>query len=167
MPTSVLSAISIPAANGICITLIIYISFEILPFLVLRGRQEGRREGEGGPGDQEDEHSCFSDNTHRDMVQDIQGVQNVYLGTYGSVSGTSIKDVVAEIDADLAARLETEIAASLDAANALQPPFDNEIALDNTEGRERVQTLITNLRTQEATLEEVFRAFELSVPVVE
>jgi putative iron-regulated protein len=118
-------------------------------------------------GDQEDEHSCFSDNTHRDMIQDVQGVQNVYIGSYGSVSGTSLKDVVAEMDSELADRLEAEITASLDAANALQPPFDNEIALENTEGRERVQTLITALRTQESTLEEVFRGFGLAVPEVE
>ena len=33
-------------------------------------------------GDQEDEHSCFSDNTHRDMAQDARGIQNVWLGEY-------------------------------------------------------------------------------------
>lgn len=115
-------------------------------------------------GDQEDEHSCFSDNTHRDMIQDIQGIQNVYLGTYGSVSGTGIKDVVEAFDADLAAQLETEIQASLDAANALQPPFDLEIAAGNTEGNARVQTLIAALRTQEQTLEEVFRGFGFAIP---
>lgn len=118
-------------------------------------------------GDQEDEHSCFSDNTHRDMIQDIQGVQNIYLGTYGSVSGLGIKDIVAEVDPDLADRLETEIEASLAAANAMQTPFDNEIAMDNSEGRERVQTLITALRTQEQSLEEAFRAFGLAVPEAE
>src|SRR5690606_19649365 len=50
-------------------------------------------------GDQEDEHSCFSDNTHRDMVQDVQGVQNVWLGSYTRtdgqvVSGVGIQKVV-------------------------------------------------------------------------
>ncbi|MAA78480.1 MAG: iron-regulated protein [Deltaproteobacteria bacterium] len=118
-------------------------------------------------GDQEDEHSCFSDNTHRDMVQDVQGIQNVYLGTYGSVSGTSIKDVVATFDAEIADRLEIEIQASLDAANALQVPFDNEIAAGNTDGNERVQALITALRTQEKTMEEVFRGFGFAVPAPE
>lgn len=118
-------------------------------------------------GDQEDEHSCFSDNTHRDMIQDVQGIQNVYLGTYGSVSGTSIKDVVAAFDADLAARLESEIQASLDAANALQIPFDNEIAAENADGNARVQALITALRTQEKTMEEVFRGFGFAVPAPE
>ena len=118
-------------------------------------------------GDQEDEHSCFSDNTHRDMIQDVQGVQNVYLGTYGSVSGTSIKDVVAEKDSALADRLADEIQASLDLANALNTPFDQEIASDNVEGQERVAALIAALRTQEKTLEEVFTLFAFTVPVAE
>lgn len=115
-------------------------------------------------GDQEDEHSCFSDNTHRDMIQDIQGIQNVYLGTYGSISGTGIKDVVESFDADLAARLESEIQASLDAAQDLQIPFDMEIAAGNAEGNARVETLITALRTQEKTMEEVFRGFGFAIP---
>ncbi|WP_411377046.1 imelysin family protein [Flavobacterium psychrophilum] len=31
-----------------------------------------------GNADQEDEHSCFSDNTHRDIILNLQGVINVY-----------------------------------------------------------------------------------------
>jgi putative iron-regulated protein len=118
-------------------------------------------------GDQEDEHSCFSDNTHRDMIQDIQGVQNVFLGTYGAQDGVGIKDVIAELDSGLASRLEEEIAASLAAANALQPPFDQEILNGNDAGRARVQALIDALRIQEVTLEEAFVAFGLDVPVAE
>lgn len=120
-------------------------------------------------GDQEDEHSCFSDNTHRDMIQDIQGVLNVYRGTYTKVDGTtisgaSLKDVVAAKDSELAKRLDDEIAASLAAAKALTPPFDREIATSNAAGRMRVQALITALRKQEKTLEEVFRKLGLTVP---
>ncbi len=33
--------------------------------------------------EQEDEHSCFSDNTHVDMIEDVRGIQNVWLGIYG------------------------------------------------------------------------------------
>jgi putative iron-regulated protein len=40
--------------------------------------------------DQEDEHSCFSDNTHRDTRQDAQGVKNVFLGSYTKVDGTLV-----------------------------------------------------------------------------
>ncbi len=32
--------------------------------------------------DQEDEHSCFSDNTHRDIVTNNQGIYNTSYGTY-------------------------------------------------------------------------------------
>ncbi len=120
-------------------------------------------------GDQEDEHSCFADNTHRDMVQDIQGVLNVWEGSYTrldgtTVSGPGIKDVVEAVDSELAAGLDAKIKESLNLANALQPPFDQEIAVDNAEGRARVQALITALRQQESMLEEVFLKFGLSIP---
>ncbi len=123
-------------------------------------------------GDQEDEHSCFSDNTHRDMVQDVRGVQNVYLGRYEAVDGSviegvGIKEVVLEVEPELAEELEQQIATSLELAEALQPPFDQEIASDNTAGRDRVAALVSSLRAQENLLEDVFQALGLSVPVVE
>ncbi|SMM98698.1 Iron-regulated protein A precursor [uncultured Candidatus Thioglobus sp.] len=34
---------------------------------------------------EEDEHSCFSDNTHRDITQNYQGFKNLLLGTYNGV----------------------------------------------------------------------------------
>ena len=123
-------------------------------------------------GDQEDEHSCFSDNTHRDMIQDVQGIQNVYLGTYTrldgtKVSGTGVKDVIAARDADLANEIEAQIAKSLAAAKAMNTPFDQEIASDNPEGRARVEALIVSLRAQEDLLEDAFRLFGLDIPVAE
>lgn len=123
-------------------------------------------------GDQEDEHSCFSDNTHRDMVQDVQGVLNVYHGTYTRtdgdvVSGTGIREVVRLVNEGLARTLDQRIAASLDLANALEPPFDQEIALDNEAGRERVTALIEALHLQEDSLEEAFRELDLTIPELE
>ena len=117
-------------------------------------------------GDQEDEHSCFSDNTHRDFVQDVQGIQNVYLGKYqppagALISGTSVKDVVAKHDAALATALDLEIAKSLALAKALVPPFDQEILAGNAAGRARVQALATALRTQEKAMAKVFSSFGL------
>jgi putative iron-regulated protein len=123
-------------------------------------------------GDQEDEHSCFSDNTHRDMIQDIQGVQNVWTGSYtkldgSKVTGVGIRDVVASADATLASELTATIAQSAQLANQLMPPFDREIATANGAGRDRVEALITSLRKQETQLQRVFRLFGLTVPVVE
>ncbi len=35
-------------------------------------------------GDQEDEHSCFSDNTHVDFIMNAKGIETVYYGRYGA-----------------------------------------------------------------------------------
>ncbi|PCJ14374.1 MAG: peptidase, imelysin family protein, partial [Gammaproteobacteria bacterium] len=37
---------------------------------------------------QEDEHSCFSDNTHRDIWLNAEGVSNSYYGTYAGYDST-------------------------------------------------------------------------------
>ena len=37
---------------------------------------------------QEDEHSCFSDNTHRDIWLNAEGVSNSFTGTYGGYDST-------------------------------------------------------------------------------
>lgn len=120
--------------------------------------------------DQEDEHSCFSDNTHRDMIQDIQGVLNVYTGSYRrtdgtTVSGESIRAVVEVHDATLAEEIEERIETSLSLAKALETPFDREIDDTHEGGRKRVQDLVDSLRIQEGLLEEVFQGFGLAIPV--
>ena len=44
---------------------------------------------------EEDEHSCFSDNTHRDIVNDYLGFKNVLTATYkGKKYGASLLDAV-------------------------------------------------------------------------
>ena len=142
---------------------------------VLSGFETGgeRLEAALDSGEQEDEHSCFSDNTHRDMIQDIQGVLNVWRGSYtrldgSSVTGVGVRDVVAERDAALAQELDERIADSLRLANELVPPFDQEIKTDNPDGRARVQALIDSLREQGRLFdEEVFPLLALEVPVVE
>ena len=84
--------------------------------------------------DQEDEHSCFSDNTHRDIITNYKGIQNVYLGSYtrldGSiVSGTGITDVIAQVNPEL----NLDVLRVLDEANQMTTniyyPFDQAIVL--------------------------------------
>jgi putative iron-regulated protein len=142
--------------------------------IVLSGFETGgeRLQTALASGDQEDEHSCFSDNTHRDMVQDVQGVLNVYHGSYTRtdgdvVSGTGIRKVVELESGALADTLDDRIAESLDLANALEPPFDREIARGNDAGNARVEALIQALHLQEDSLEDVFRALELTIPETE
>jgi putative iron-regulated protein len=126
-------------------------------------------------GDQEDEHSCFSDNTHRDMVQDVRGMQNVWLGRYAaldpadSVSGTGLREVVASVDPVLAEEITAQIEESLSLAEALRPtqedpPFDVLISLGNAQGNAKVQALIDSLVEQEELLSRAFTAFGFTVP---
>ncbi len=140
--------------------------------IVLAGFETGgeRLQAALDAGDREEEHSCFSDNTHRDMIQDVQGIQNVYAGTYAGtrkVIGKGIKHVIEGINPTLAARLGTEIENALNKANALKIPFEAEIVSDNPEGNARVAALIASLRTVEGSLEEAFMALGLTVPVPE
>jgi putative iron-regulated protein len=53
--------------------------------------------------DPEEEHSCFSDNTHNDHFYDALGIRNAFYGEYVGVDGTvtkgaSLRDLVAEKD---------------------------------------------------------------------
>jgi len=120
-------------------------------------------------GEQEDEHSCFSDNTHRDMIQDIQGVQNVWLGTYTRldgdvIEGTGVDEVVSSVDEALAHEIEHQIEECLELANDLQVPFDQEIATDNPEGRDRVEALFLALGELSDLFADAFKALDLDVP---
>ncbi|WP_443137069.1 imelysin family protein [Mameliella sp. AT18] len=68
--------------------------------------------------DPEEEHDCFSDNTHNSHYYDGLGIQNVYLGEYvridGSlVSGPSLADLVAETDAALDAEMQGKLARTM------------------------------------------------------
>lgn len=55
---------------------------------------------------QEDEHSCFSDNTHRDVVTNAQGIINVLFGKYGTISGASVYDLINQEDSAIAKRFK-------------------------------------------------------------
>jgi putative iron-regulated protein len=121
--------------------------------------------------EQEEEHSCFSDNTHRDMIQDVQGVLNVWNGSYtrtdgSEVSGIGIADVVRAENRVLAADVDDKLNECLELANALVPPFDREIAPPaDDEGYNRVLALIVALNDAAELFEDAFRGFDLQVPM--
>lgn len=114
--------------------------------------------------DQEDEHSCFSDNTHRDVVNNALGIENVWLGRFKRRDGTrlegpSLRDLVASKDEALAKRTSAQIAASVAAAQAIQPPFDREIiGGKDAPGRQRIQKVIDSLTQQSKDLVEAANA---------
>ncbi len=118
--------------------------------------------------DKEDEHSCFSDNTHRDVFANARGIENVWLGSYkrldGSMlQGASLKDLVAAKNAALSDKVSKQIAQSVAAANAIQAPFDREIVGDkNAPGRIRVQRTIDSLVQQSKDITEAAAALGIT-----
>lgn len=86
--------------------------------------------------DQEDEHSCFSDNTHRDIITNFMGIANVYTGSYtrldGSVvSGAGIADVVEAVDPALNADILALLSDADTLTQQIHVPFDQAIVLSD------------------------------------
>lgn len=100
--------------------------------------------------DQEDEHSCFSDNTHRDIRLNISGIKNVYTGSYtrvsgAVVSGASLSELLTKIDADFSATVSADLTDAVNKVYATGIPFDNAIT-DGTQ-RPKVLDAVNSLRT--------------------
>src|SRR5690606_37695925 len=85
--------------------------------------------------DPEEEHDCFSDNTHNSHYYDVTGIRNVYEGSYervdgSTVEGAGIADLVRESDPALADEMEAKLAATLAAAEALKARAEGGEAYD-------------------------------------
>ena len=78
--------------------------------------------------DQEDEHSCFSDTTHLDLVANELGIEAMFSGCWQDRCGPGIADLARAVDPALAEELEGRIAAALAALRAIPPPFDQAVA---------------------------------------
>jgi len=77
---------------------------------------------------QEDEHSCFSDNTHRDIALNLQGVINVYKGQYGNINGASLEDLITKANPTVAGTINSYVLSSTTKVSAILRPFDYAIA---------------------------------------
>ena len=118
--------------------------------------------------DQENEHSCFSDNTHNDVILDAQGIANIGAGHYERTDGTAVAglglcDVVQSRDPHLAEQLRHDLEASVAAARSIPAPFDRAIiGSDDAPGRVAVHRTIQSLEAQAATLTKVASTLGLS-----
>ena len=75
-------------------------------------------------GSQEDEHSCFSDNTPNDFKYNLRGIRNVYLGEYGSWRGAGLSTLVRAYDKELDLEMRKLLAQAETAIAAIPVPFD-------------------------------------------
>lgn len=122
--------------------------------------------------DPEEEHDCFSDNTHNSHYYDVMGIRNVYFGEYkridGSVvSGPSVSDLVKAKDAEIDARVRNALDTSLKQFEALKvraqtvEAYDQMIGEGNDEGNAVVEAAIEALIAQTREFERAIAALEL------
>ncbi|HOY04993.1 MAG TPA: imelysin family protein [Saprospiraceae bacterium] len=108
--------------------------------------------------DQENEHSCFSDNTIADIQMNFKGLQNVYYGEYtrtdGSlVTGKSLASLASETDKDKAAAVSEAFANAQISISQIPVPFDQ--AILNSPGPQKILTAVADLRTLSDRLTDV------------
>lgn len=115
---------------------------------------------------QEDEHSCFSDNTHVDHLNDEIGIENVYLGKFGADDGPGLDDIVKAKDPALDAEMKERIAAAKAAIEAIPKPFDQAIQGDDTaDGRVKIKAAIDALKAQTNTITKIAEVLGVTVNI--
>jgi putative iron-regulated protein len=85
---------------------------------------------------QEDEHSCFSDNTHRDIYLNAEGMYKLYTGSYTRINGEvldlySLDNLVGAINSDLNNATLLAFTNSLTEISEMYIPFDQAIVLES------------------------------------
>jgi len=120
--------------------------------------------------DPEEEHDCFSDNTHNSHYYNQVGIMNVYLGRYegaNALTGASLSALVAAKDAKLDREVKQQLDATFAAMTALKQraetleTYDQMIAQGNAEGNAVVQSAIDALIAQTRSFERVIAALAL------
>ena len=119
--------------------------------------------------DPEEEHDCFSDNTHNSHFYDGLGVQNVYLGEYtridgSKISGPSVSDLVAESDPSLDMEMKIKLATTMrelgniKAAAEAGFSYDQMLATGNAGGEDLIMGGVNALVDQTRSIERVVAA---------
>ena len=128
--------------------------------------------------DPEEEHDCFSDNTHVSHLNDAIGVQNVYLGKYvrvdGSVvEGPSLSQVIAAKDAALDSEIKGLLDDTIAKMNVMAEraeggeAYDQQIGEGNEGGNGVVQAAIDGLIAQTRGIERAVALLELDDVTIE
>ena len=122
--------------------------------------------------DPEEEHDCFSDNTHNSHYFDALGIRNVYLGRYvrpdgSEVSGPGLAGLVADHDPELDKEMQAKLEATMAAMETLKETAEGGMAYDqmigsgNDEGNAIVQAAIDGLVDQTRSIERIVSALGL------
>lgn len=121
--------------------------------------------------DPEEEHDCFSDDTHNSHLHDAIGIQSAYTGEYTRVDGSSSPAPAVRArrrhDAALDKEMKDNLAATVEKMQAMAKraetveAYDQMIGEGNAEGNATVQAAIDGLIAQAKTVERVIAALDL------
>ena len=115
--------------------------------------------------DPEEEHDCFSDNTHNSHYDDARGIYNVYHGRYQRIDGSVVEGpslaslvhaAAPDLDAEMRASLDTTAAALQrlkDTADSGAMAYDQMLGESNPEGNALVSNAVEALKTQTRVIE--------------
>ncbi|KKD59348.1 peptidase [Grimontia sp. AD028] len=121
----------------------------------------------------EDEHDCFSDNTHNSHYYNEQGIYNVLTGSYQRIDGSeltgpSLLDMVKKNNDKAATQIKADFDSArtavyqlVESAEKDNVHFDQLIASDNADGNKLVNNAISALVQQTRSIETV--AAELGI----
>ncbi|MEZ5669859.1 MAG: imelysin family protein [Alphaproteobacteria bacterium] len=123
--------------------------------------------------DPEEEHDCFSDNTHFSHYYDQVGMMNVYLGRYQRIDGSmverpSLAELVAAVAPEADARVRAAMDATLSAMDAMVASaesgkaYDQLLAAGDAEGNAIVQAVVDALKAQTVAIEGAVGALGLA-----
>ena len=117
-------------------------------------------------GDQEDEQSCFSDNTNADFIYDQKGIANIWYGEMGDQEFAGIQDLVARVDPELEKKVTAQIEKTTKAIAAIPHPIDQVLASPKgSEGRKKMEAAVNDLVEQGNMLVEVGKALGVKIAV--
>lgn len=122
--------------------------------------------------DPEEEHDCFSDNTHNSHYYDGLGVQNIYLGEYirvngEMISGPSLSDLVVAADPALDSEMRMKLATTMRALGRIKSTaeaglsYDQMLAQGNTAGEALIMGGVNGLVDQTRSIERVVTLLSL------
>ena len=128
--------------------------------------------------DPEEEHDCFSDNTHNSHYYDGLGIQNVYLGEYVRVngevvSGPALADLVEAADAELNAELTGKLSTTMMKLGRIKTAaeagfsYDQMLAQGSEAGEALVMGGVDALVDQTRSIERAVAVLDLSDVAIE
>lgn len=126
--------------------------------------------------DPEEEHDCFSDNTHNSHFYNVVGMRAVYLGEYrrtggqvvrGPAIGDYVRAVLPALDREMRQKLDATLAAfqALKTRAETVEAYDQMLGEGNTAGAATIQAGIDALLAQTRVIERIVGGLRLNIAI--